>query len=320
MKKLKVAFFGTPDFSIPSLELLFNHPNIEIAHIVTMPDRPSGRGQKLQSPPVAQFAQTHKIPLIQTTNICKDEEALNLLKETPLDCIIVLAFAQFLNQDILDFPKLGCFNIHTSILPKYRGAAPIQYALLNSDKTTGVSIQKMVLKMDAGDLVHFNEIGIGENEDGGQLYTRLKFLAALSLNEFLEKLLSGKIEYTPQLSEAIDSKNEISFAPTIKKTDGYIDFSKSSFKAINSKLKAFTPWPGIYCFLGSKRLKIFSVEVDPINLAPGETDFSQNSILVGCLDCTVRLPNIQLEGKKPSSDTNLLNGLINKINEIEINP
>ena len=151
MKKLNVVFFGTPDFSVPTLELLHHHPDINLLAIVTMPDRPAGRGQELKSPPVAEYAKQNKIQLYQVENINKEETILSQLEQKNVDFILVLAFAQFLGSRVLKMPKLGCFNIHTSILPKYRGAAPIQYALLNGDTSTGVSIQKMVKEMDAGD-------------------------------------------------------------------------------------------------------------------------------------------------------------------------
>jgi methionyl-tRNA formyltransferase len=167
MKKLRTIFLGTPDFSIPVLEMLTNHHNIELVQVITMPDRPAGRGQEMQSPPVAMFAKEKKIPLLQTENINKEEAFFENFNSTNTDLIIVLAFAQFLGTKILALPKLGCFNIHTSLLPKYRGAAPIQYALWNGDKSTGVSIQKMVKKMDAGDLAHSHPLPILENETGG---------------------------------------------------------------------------------------------------------------------------------------------------------
>ena len=157
MEKLNCIFMGTPDFSVPTLSAIHNHTQINIVKVVTMPDRKSGRGKKLQAPPVAIYAKENNLPLIQAENINSEEDLLNL---EAVDLIIVIAFAQFLGSKVLALPKLGCFNIHTSILPKYRGAAPIQYALLNGDLSTGVSIQRMVKKMDAGDICHFKECSI----------------------------------------------------------------------------------------------------------------------------------------------------------------
>src|SRR5690606_6513473 len=181
----------------------------------------------------------------------KEEEFLAQLESMKLDGMVVLAFAQFLGSRLLNMSRLGCFNIHTSILPKYRGAAPIQYALLNGDKKTGVSIQKMVKKMDAGDLVWSDEVDISENETGGMLYTRLKFQAALSLSNFLNNIDS--LTFTPQREE------DVSFAPTLKKEDGFLDFENKSFQQIFNQIRALKPWPGSFCFLNSKRLKVFEI-------------------------------------------------------------
>ena len=150
--KLNVVFCGTPEFSLPTLSLLHIHPRVHLMHVISMPDRPAGRGQHIKSPPVIEYAKKHQLAFTQTENINKEENLINNLSGK-VDLIIVLAFAQFLGKSWLNLPHLGCFNIHTSLLPRYRGAAPIQYALLNGDTETGVSIQKMVSKMDAGDIV-----------------------------------------------------------------------------------------------------------------------------------------------------------------------
>lgn len=314
IKKLNVVFCGTPDFSVPTLELLHQHPHINLVGVVTMPDRPAGRGHELKSPPVAEYAKEHKLPLYQVENINRDESALAELETKNIDFILVLAFAQFLGSRVLNMPKMGCFNIHTSILPKYRGAAPIQYALLNGDATTGVSIQRMVKEMDAGDLVHFHELAIAPTETGGQLYTRLKFQAALSTNTLIETILENKLVFTPQ------DPNGISFAPTLKKEDGLLDFKESTITKIQNQIRALDPWPGTYCFLGKQRLKVFEVEKLQRTLKPGETSTEHGHLAVGTLDGAIRLSSIQLEGKKVCGDTELLNGLKNKGGEIIINP
>ncbi len=310
MKKLNVAFCGTPDFSVPTLEILFNHPHINLCAVITMPDRPVGRGLELKSPPVAEFAKEHKIPLFQIENINREDEILSKLETMNLDFILVLAFAQFLGSRVLNMPKLGCFNIHTSILPKYRGAAPIQYALLNGDKSTGVSIQKMVKEMDAGDLVHFFEMPIGNSENGGQLYTRLKFQAALSTNILISEILDNKLKYTPQ------DANKVTFAPTLKKEDGHINFQESSAEKIHNQVRALDPWPGTYCFLGKQRLKILQIEIQDKKLAPGTIETNHGMLIVGSTTKAIRLSQVQLEGKKACSDNELLNGLKNKNTEI----
>lgn len=313
-KKLNVVFCGTPDFSVPTLEELHRNPEVNLLGVVTMPDRPAGRGQELKAPPVAEFAKAHNIPLYQVENINRAPEVLEELEKLDLDFILVLAFAQFLGSRVLNMPKLGCFNIHTSILPKYRGAAPIQYALLNGDTSTGVSIQKMVKEMDAGDLVHFDEVAIAPEETGESLYNKLKMKAAVSTSALIEKIQNNKIVYTPQ------DPAGVSFAPTIKKEDGFLNFKESDFNKIKNQIKAFDPWPGTYCFLNNMRLKVFEIEKLPRSLKPGETSIDHGHLSVGTKDGAIRLAKVQLEGKKVCSDTELLNGLKNKGGEIILNP
>lgn len=314
MKKLNVVFCGTPDFSVPTLELLHQHPHINIVGVITMPDRPAGRGQELKSPPVADYAKIHKLPLFQVENINREEAILELLESKKIDFFLVLAFAQFLGSRVLNMPSLGCFNIHTSILPKYRGAAPIQYALLNGDTTTGVSIQKMVKEMDAGDLVYFFNMPISKTETGGQLFTRLKFQAALSTNELIETIYNDKLTFTKQ------DPAGVSFAPTLKKEDGFLDFKNSDYTKIVNQIRALDPWPGTYCFLNNQRLKVFEIEKLSRTLLPGETSTEHGHLAVGLIGTVIRLKSIQLEGKKICSDTELLNGLKNKGGEIKLNP
>jgi len=307
MRKFRVAFCGTPDFSVPTLDLLANHPHIDLVKVISMPDRPAGRGMDLKSPEVIEYSKAKKIPFFQTENINKDPEMMKELKALDLDFVVVLAFAQFLGSDMLNIGKLGCFNIHTSVLPKYRGAAPIQYALLNGDTETGVSIQKMVKKMDAGDLVHFHTVAIAPTENGGQLYTRLKFQAALAMNDLIVKLLDNKVTYTAQ------DESKVSFAPTLRKEDGLLKFKDKSVAEIMNLNRALDPWPGTYCFLNGKRLKVLHIEKYHAKISPGKSQNDMGSLVVGCLDGSVRLSEVQLEGKKPCTDRELLNGIKTEI-------
>ena len=307
MKKFRVAFCGTPDFSVPTLDLLSNHPHVDLVKVISMPDRPAGRGMEMKSPEVIEFAKAKKLSFFQTENINKEPEMIKELKALDLDFIVVLAFAQFLGTEMLNMGKHGCFNIHTSVLPKYRGAAPIQYALINGDAETGVSIQKMVKKMDAGDLVHFHTVKIASTENGGQLYTRLKFQAALSMNDFIHKLLNNEVTYTPQ------DESKVSFAPTLKKEDGLLNFKDKTVAGILNLIRALDPWHGTYCFLNGKRLKVLEAEKYHAKLSPGVAKNDMGSLAVGCQDGSLRLTQVQLEGKKPCSDRELLNGIKSEI-------
>lgn len=309
MKKLKTVFFGTPDFAVPSLDILANHPQIEIISVISMPDRKQGRGMELRSPEVIEFAKNNKLPYFQTENINQEQEFLESIKDA--DIFIVLAFAQFLNDKVLNIPKLGCFNIHTSLLPKYRGAAPIQYALLNGDTDTGVSIQRMVKKMDAGDIAFELPIKISPTETGGQLYARLKFYAACALNDFIYDICDNKISFRKQ------DESKVSFAPTLKREDGLLDFENETNITLFNKVRALHPWPGTYCFLNKKRLKVLAITQSDQKLAPGEVHTAYNQLLIGCKNGSVRIEHLQLEGKKACTDSELLNGLRD---EIKINP
>ena len=307
MKKLRVVFCGTPEFSVPTLDLLFNHPQIELLKVISMPDRPRGRGMEMKSPEVIEFAKQKKIPYFQTENINKENELLSELKALHLDFVVVLAFAQFLGSDMLSVARLGCFNIHTSLLPKYRGAAPIQYALLNGDNETGVSIQKMVKKMDAGDLVLSHKVSISPTETTGLLYTRLKLQAALSLSDFIQNILSDKVTFTSQ------DESLVSFAPTLTKELGHLKFETQTVKEVLNFIRALDPWPGTFCFLNGKRLIVLEAEKYHGKIPPGKALNDLGSLAVGCLDGAIRLSMVQLEGKKPCSDRELLNGIKSEI-------
>jgi len=239
--KINAVFCGTPEFSLPSLSLLHFHPRKNLVHIISMPDRPSGRGQQLKSPPVIEYAKKHNLAFTQTGNLNHEVELIQKL-QGQVDIIIVLAFAQFLGSKWLELAKLGCFNIHTSLLPKYRGAAPIQYALLNGDTTTGVSIQKMVKKMDAGNIVAEKNITICDYDNTASLQTKLQFAAANTLEEFLEMVVNKS------WTEKVQDESQVSFAPEIPKEMGLIDFSKEDKKTILNKLRGLSPWPGLYFF------------------------------------------------------------------------
>ena len=305
-RKIKTIFCATPAFALPCLELLEHHPLIHLQAIISMPDRPAGRGKQLTSPAVINYAKEqegNKLFYLQTENINHDQEIERFLHHDPPDLILVLAFAQFLGSALLQLPRLGCFNIHTSLLPKYRGAAPIQHALLNGDHMTGVSIQKMVSKMDAGDLVISSPVSIYPYDNASSLSCRLKFQAARSLDEFLFQLATQQLVYTTQ------DPTQVSFAPELKKEDGKVNFLTSIPQKIINQVRALNPWPGTFCFLNDRRLKILEVEVVPFSLRPGELNIDKKQLLVGCLQGTIRLRLVQLEGRGICQDEELLRGL-----------
>jgi methionyl-tRNA formyltransferase len=314
MKKINCIFLGTPEFSIPVLETLNCHPLVNLVEVVTMPDRPVGRGQKMASPAIAKCCQDKKINFYQTSNVNTDEELMKRIKSSEIDIVIVFAFSQFLSNDFLKLPKIGCFNIHTSLLPKYRGSSPIQYALLNGDKLTGVSLQKMVKKMDAGDIVKSLEVEVYDYDDLSSLSSKLKSKSAELIHQFIDDLYHNNLTYSPQ------DPSGVSFAPLIKKEDGLLDFFNDDAKTLVNKARAFHPWPGTHCYLNGEILKVLRVEIfeEHKTLLPGAIDISSNQLIVGTKNGCLRLMTVQKKGKKPCSDIEFLNGHKNKYNKFEI--
>ncbi len=312
---IKIVFFGTPEFVIPTLQELIKNKNVELKYIVSMPDRPAGRGQLLQSPAPVLFAKENNVPYFQTENINKEVDFLKKLKDDSIDLFIVLAFSQFFKINTLSVPSIGCFNIHTSLLPKYRGSSPIQYALLNGETTTGVSIQRMVKKMDAGDICIQRQLAIASDDHAESLSRKLSTECALATNDLIKNICNHSLAFVAQ-----DEKT-VSFAKIIKKEDGYLNFKKESTTTIIRKFRAYYPWPGLYCFFDKKRVKINQLSIETqISLPPGEYLFNNSRLFVGCMDGVVRLENIQLEGKKPQQDSLFINGIKSQNWAFKINP
>jgi len=310
--KIKTVFCGTPDFSLPSLEVLFRHPQIDLYKVITMPARPSGRGLKLTLPPVAEFCQQNKIELFQTSNLNKELSLIAELKANSIDLIIVIAFAQIIKPEVLNIPRIGCFNIHASLLPKYRGAAPIQYALLNGDTQTGISIQKMANKLDAGDVVLGQNLSIDSSDDYPMLYTKLKNQAAELLNVFLEKAQNDTISYLPQ------DENLATYSPSINKEQGLLNFYKMNYQQIHNAFRALRPWPGIYCYINGQRLIIHQIEKIDYPLSVGEIKTIDGIFAIGCTDGSLRLSSIQWQGKKTLRDEEFIRGMQNNKQALQL--
>lgn len=312
MKKLSVVFCATPEISNNCLEYLIANDDIDLKLVVSMPDRPAGRGKELRSPAIISLAKEKGIATFQSENLNKDENFLNWCENNEVDLFIVFAFAQFLGKKILDQPKLGCFNIHTSLLPKYRGAAPMQYALFNGDKETGICIQKMVSKMDAGDIAGEIRIPITEKDNLGTLHDQFQSLAPELLNDFIEKIQSNTLELKKQ------DESLASFAPSIPKDKTILDFKNESAINLLNLIRGICPIPAAYCFLNNKRLKVFEGELSEVKLTPGETSVKFNSLLVGTKEGSLRLKSVQIEGKSKCKDNELLNGLKNSFDSFTL--
>ena len=299
---LKTVFLGNPSFSLPVLEELYQNDSIDLIAVYGSPDKPSGRGKKITSPPTITYAKKNNIKVFQQDSINKDDEFISFCDREKPDLFIVLAFSHFLSEKILSIPKSGCFNIHTSLLPKYRGSSPIHYALLNGDKTTGVSIQKMVKKMDAGDIAHSIECLIESDEDYLTLSDKLSTLSKKAISEFIHLFKNNTIKYVKQ------NETNVTFAPLIKKVDGHITFRESANEILN-KIKAYKAWPGTYFSVDEKSYKFFDVEIsEDINLPPGKIKITKTNLYIGTSDKTLSILSMQPPGKPLMKTASFING------------
>ncbi|SCY33505.1 methionyl-tRNA formyltransferase [Butyrivibrio hungatei] len=301
---MKIIFMGTPDFAASALEKIVEAGH-EITLVVTQPDKPKGRSGELQVSDVKACALKHGFPVFQPERI-KLPENVAYLKNYEADIYVVAAFGQILSQEILDIPKFGCVNIHASLLPKYRGAAPIQQAIIDGEKTTGVTIMQMAAGMDTGDILLQREIPIDDNETGGGLFDKLSELGAELIAEALPKIERGELTPVPQ-DEKLATK-----CGKLSKNMGKIDFNKSAV-TIRNLVRGLNPWPSAYTRLDGKMLKIWSADaIDDKNVkeiagnvevlknaAPGTVSFvTKDAVGVATGKGTLVLKEVQLEGKK----------------------
>mgnify|MGYP006429368845 CR=1 FL=1 len=304
----KVFFLGTPEIALASLDFLKKEKRIELLGVISQPDRPAGRGKRLKSPATVTWAMENNIPTFQTENINKDFELIEKLENENPDFFIVFAFSQFLGKKILDLPKIGAFNLHTSLLPKYRGAAPIQYALLNGDRETGVTLQKMVKKMDAGDIVNTEKVEIAPDEKAFELHDKLAQISPKVLKNFINELEKGELKTTPQ------NELNVSFAPLIKKEMGHLKPENLSAKEAYNRLRALKPWPGVYFFLADKRVKVLEAIIsDEESKVDFKMIFQNNKLLLKMKEGTLELKKLQMEGKKPMEGSLFFHGYKDKL-------
>jgi methionyl-tRNA formyltransferase len=296
---------GTPELAAASLRALLRAPEFQIAAVVTQPDQPKGRGLKLQSSLVKEIALQNKLPVLQPGR-ARDEAFIRELRELQPELIAVAAYGQILPKAILDLPRLGCLNVHTSVLPKYRGAAPIQWALLNGDTETGVTIMKMDEQMDTGAILAMEKIPIRSDYNAQTLHDRLAELGAALLLKTIPDYVAGKIQPQPQPSAGV------SYAPKIKKSDGQIDWQQPA-QTIANRVRAMIPWPGAFTRLPeqphSQLLKIWEAEVVGRSGAPGEIlQSDRNDLVVGCGVNALRILVLQREGGRRMSAQEFLAG------------
>lgn len=310
---LNTLFMGTPEYSMPTLKILYDHSNLKA--IISSPDKIGGRGHKVLTPPPVEYAIQNQIPFLQPGTYKDNPKIIEDIQQFQPDLLIVIAYGFILPQGVLDIPKIGSFNLHASLLPKYRGASPIQAALLNGENETGVTLQKMVFKMDAGDIVLKKAIPIEENDDYITLSDKLSRLSASCLKESLLLFETNSISYTPQKEE------EATYCKKIQKEDGTIDWYKSA-KDIFNQIRALKQWPVAYSFIKNKKIFFHKSQLikdkeanehtlpfDPKLAKPGQVIKSDKSgLYIKTGQGIISVLELQAEGKKILTYKDFLNG------------
>ncbi|WP_194190531.1 methionyl-tRNA formyltransferase [Clostridium chrysemydis] len=298
---MKIVFMGTPDFAVPSLKALIEKYGVEC--VFTQPDKRQGRGKKIAYSPVKEEALKHDIEVIQPIKLKDEKEMIKNLKDLEPDFIIVVAFGQILTKEVLDIPKYGCINLHGSILPMYRGAAPINWAIINGEKVSGNTTMLMDVGLDTGDMLLKDEVEITDDMTAGELYEILKDRGADLLIQTIEGLVNGTIEREKQTDETF-------YAKMLNKDMAKIDWSKSA-KDIKNLIRGLNPWPVAFTNYEDKVMKIYESEVKETkgNVEPGTIlNVSKEGILVSCGAGSLLVKRIQFPGKKALTVKEYLNG------------
>ena len=297
---LNVVFAGTPDFAAEALAALIQSEHNVIA-VYSQPDRPAGRGRKLKASPVKELALEHDIPVYQPESL-KGEAEQQVLRDLNPDVMIVAAYGLILPQVVLDIPRLGCLNIHASLLPRWRGAAPIQRAILDGDSESGITIMQMAAGLDTGDMLSVHPCPIEADETGGSLHDKLASLGATSLVSTLAELAAGNITPVPQNDE------QATYAHKLNKQEAQLDWNKPA-KDLDRQVRAFNPWPVSYFMLDDKAVRIWQAE---LNEQQGEAGTvlhaDKKGIVIACGENSLRLLQLQPPGKKAMDAASFLNG------------
>ena len=292
---LRIIFMGTPDFAAVALEALLSGPD-KIVAVVTQPDRPKGRGKKLSPPPVKVLAEQHDIPVMQPLKI-KTEAFQKELEAFNPDVMVVAAYGRILPKNLLELAPHGCINIHGSLLPAHRGAAPIQWAVINGDREAGITIMQMDEGMDTGDMLFKKAIPIEPDDTAGSLFNKLAGMGGVTILEALQLLKRGELKAEPQ------DHARATHAPMLKKEDGLINWQKSA-EEITNLIRGTDPWPSAYCFVDNKRLRLFSAQpfLQDSDAAPGTViQIDKRGLLISTGHNCLLVKEIQPEGKKRMS-------------------
>lgn len=303
MNKLKIIFMGTPEFGLKSLENLYK--NHDVIAVVCQPDRPSNRGE-IKFSKIKEFAINHNIKVFQPEKIKDDYK--EIINEKP-DMIVTCAYGQIIPIEILDYPKYGCINIHASLLPKLRGGAPIHRAIIEGHKESGITIMKMSLKMDAGDIISQEKVEILDTDTVGILHDKLSLVASNLIIKTISSIVDGTATYTKQ------NENEVTFGFVIKKEDEHIDFSKTTREVVN-KIRGLNPYPGSYTLLEGKIVKLWNSRygnnVFSTGICGEILHIYEDGIGVKTVNGEVIITELQVEGRKRMSATDFLRGINNK--------
>jgi len=298
---MRVVFIGTGDIAIPSFRWLLDAPGMETVALVTQPDKPVGRHQELRSPAIKRLAIERGVRVLQPVKM-RAPESIAEVQALGADLIVVMAYGQILPKGVLDAAKVACLNLHASLLPRWRGAAPIQAAIEAGDKKTGVAVMYMDEGLDTGDVLLTREITIAPDETGGTLHDRLAELAPLALADAVALLREGRAPRTPQPCEGV------TYAGKLTREHGQLDFSAGR-ETVARKVRAMNPWPAAATTLGGKRVKIFAAMPlsEPV-LAPGALRAREDGLLIGTGDGSLLVTDLQLDGKKRMSAREFLRG------------
>lgn len=302
MDRPRIVFMGTPEFAVGSLAALFDmEDSVEVVAVVTQPDKPKGRGQALAIPPVKALALARGVPVLQPPRL-RTPPFSEVLRTLSPDVCVVTAYGKILPPDLLAVPRLGCVNVHASLLPRFRGAAPIQWAIAHGDAETGVCLMLMDEGLDTGPVLACRRQPIAADETSASLHPKLAALGGQLLREELPRYLRGELQARPQPAEGAV------YAPMIQKDDGRLDFTRSA-RELERRVRAFTPWPGAFTQLEGARLKVHRVQVGQGRGEPGTLlCASPAGLEVACAEGSLLLQELQLEGKRAMSAADFLSG------------
>lgn len=298
---IRTVFMGTPEFAVGTLQGLID-AGADLCGVYTQPDRPKGRGKKLAAPPVKELAQKYKIPVFQPTRL-RNPEAVEELAALKPDLIVVVAYGQILPQSVLDIPKYGCINVHASLLPKYRGAAPINKVIVDGESESGITTMVMDAGLDTGDMLVKRSLAIGENETAGELHDRMAVLGRETMEETLRLLCAGELKPEKQ------DDSLTCYAPMMKKEDGLIDWQQPA-RTIHNLVRGLAPWPGAYTSLAGEVLKLAETTVDDSLSGAAGTILSADAdgVRIACGKGGLVVGRLQLPGRKMLAAADFLRG------------